>query len=325
MGESLALLAAFTFACANVMVKKGTTSKSVDNGVFLSIVITFLISGIIAVGRGLFQDGMTFTAKGIWWFVLAGLLTAFIGRTLLFTSIQHLGSVRASAIKRLNPFFTVLIGVLFLHESLNIVMIIGMVFIFGSFATLIYESFAAAGKAKKELAVTTETNRQTGRLIKKGIQKNAWIRWIQVFASLGYLFGLISALAYSIGYVVRKEGLAEIPDPYLGTMIGAFAGIIIFLTLSLFQERYRQSIRSAFSGFRPWLFGAGMATSLGQIFYFSALTHSGVSQVALIASMDVIFTLFLSSWVFKTNEGITKTVIFASIIAMMGAGLITIG
>lgn len=322
MGEILALLAAFSFACANVMVKKGATSpKSGDNGVFLSILITFFISGGITLIRGLFQGKTPYTAEGICWFLLAGLLTAFIGRTLLYASIEKLGSVRASAIKRSNPFFTVLIGVLFFQEPLRLAMFIGMMLIFGSFAILISESLAAARKAKKEPIVSSQFHGETAVL---GETAQPERRAIISLFNLGFLFGIVAALAYAIGYAVRKKGLMAIPDPYFGTMIGAFAGIAIFFILSLFHDHYRQSIRSTFSSFHPWQFGAGTATTLGQIFYFSALTYSGVSQVALIASMDVIFTLLLSAWIFKTREEITKTAVFASIIAMIGTGFIAV-
>ncbi|MBD8591029.1 DMT family transporter [Peribacillus simplex] len=313
MGESLAFLAAFSFGCANVMVKKGTKPNSIDNGTFLSILITFFLAGVIALGRGMVKVWVIFTAEGIGWFVIAGILTAFIGRILLFKSIQLLGSVRASAIKRLNPLFAVLIGIFFLHESLNTWSILGIIFIFGSSVVLMYESFIVAKKNNK--------NVHTSKLAKAG---DGWYIRLKTIASFSYVYGVISAFAYAIGYVVRKEGLDEMPDPYVGTMVGALVGILVFLILSLFQKRYRQSIQSTFSSFQPWLFGAGIATSLGQILYFIALSQSGVSQVAVIASTDVIFTLFLSSLVFKTHEGITKTVIYASITAMVGAGLIAL-
>jgi drug/metabolite transporter (DMT)-like permease len=314
MGELLALLAAFSFGCANVMVKKGTNQHSVNNGAFLSILITFFLAGCIVLGQGILDGWVIFTSKGVWWFVLAGILTAFIGRTLLFTSIQHLGSVRASAIKRLNPLFAVLIGIFFLQEAVNMWMIIGTICIFGSSALLMCESFINAKKKKANVLASVKNEKRDGRF-----------NMLKMLAGFGYAYGIISALAYAIGYVVRKEGLEEMPDPYMGTMIGAMVGILVFLVLSLFQERYRQSVKSTFSSFQPWLFGAGVATSAGQILYFAALLQSGVSQVAVIASTDVIFTLFLSSLVFKTHEGITKTVIFASITAMVGAGLIASG
>ncbi|OLN21538.1 hypothetical protein BTO30_14520 [Domibacillus antri] len=325
MGELFALLAAFSFACANVMVKKGTKEDAKDNGAFLSVLITLFLAGMIVVGRGIFQGWTPLNNEGIWWFVLAGILTAFIGRTLLFTSIQHLGSVRASAIKRLNPFFAVLLGLIFLQESLNLWITLGIVLIFGSSAVLMLESVLIAQKNKMFMRETNDKTSQMTDRDEKNSRHNTWLMKVKTFASFGYIYGIISALAYAVGYVVRKEGLEEIPDPYLGTTVGAIVGILVFLILSLFQKRYRQSIQATFSSFRPWLFGAGIATSFGQILYFAALTHSGVSRVAVIASTDVIFTLFLSSIVFKTQENITKTVIIASITAMVGAGLIALG
>jgi len=214
IGESLALVAAFSFGCANVMVKKGISPKSKNNGAFLSVLITFGLAGIITLAKGLFQDWPPYTAKGIGWFVLAGFLTAYIGRSLLFTSIQHLGSVRASTLKRLNSLFTVLIGVLFLHESMNLMVFIGMIMIFASSSFLMYETIISNRRLQKhETAVANETT-----VIKsekeKVSKRNSWIKRFKFITSLGYMYGVGSALAYSIGYVVRKEGLSEIPDPF---------------------------------------------------------------------------------------------------------------
>ena len=325
IGESLALVAAFSFGCANVMVKKGISPKSKNNGAFLSVLITFGLAGIITLAKGLFQDWPPYTAKGIGWFVLAGFLTAYIGRSLLFTSIQHLGSVRASTLKRLNSLFTVLIGVLFLHESMNLMVFIGMIMIFASSSFLMYETIISNRRLQKhETAVANETT-----VIKsekeKVSKRNSWIKRFKFITSLGYMYGVGSALAYSIGYVVRKEGLSEIPDPFFGTMIGALVGILIFLMISLLKKSFQQSIVSTFTHFQPWLFAAGIATSLGQILYFSALMFSDVSRVAIITSTDVIFTLILSAFIFKTHEGTTKTVYLAAIVAMFGAGFIVIG
>lgn len=318
VGEWFALLAALSFASSNVMVKKGTTPQSSENGAFLSILLTAVISGIFFLGAGLFNGFPDFTSEGMLWFALAGVLTSFIGRILLFNSIQHLGSVRASAIKRLNPFFTVMIGILFLHETLTSFIILGMVLIFGSTVVLVGESLANWRNAKKEIAAAIEPSSPPQRRL---VAKDLW----KLIASLGYVYGIVSALAYSVGYVVRKQGLTEIPDPFFGTLLGAIVGMLIFGLISLFKEANRRSIISTFTEFKPWLFGAGVATSLGQIFYFIALQYSGVSQVALIASTDVILTIFLSAWVFKTQEGITRTVSLASLVAMTGAGFIALG
>jgi drug/metabolite transporter (DMT)-like permease len=58
------------------------------------------------------------TARALLWFGAAGFFTMFIGRVFLYASIQRLGAMRGSALKRFNPFFAVLLGVLVLGEQL---------------------------------------------------------------------------------------------------------------------------------------------------------------------------------------------------------------
>ena len=65
------------------------------------------------------------------------MLTAFIGRVFLYASIQRLGAMRASTIKRLNPFFAVLLGVLVLGESVSGGMGWGALLILASSALLV--------------------------------------------------------------------------------------------------------------------------------------------------------------------------------------------
>jgi drug/metabolite transporter (DMT)-like permease len=315
MGEWFALLSAEAFASSNVMVKKGTTPSSKNNGAFISILFTAIISGMIVLTMGLFYGWPSLNAEGFIWFVLAGVLTSFLGRTFLYSSIQHLGSVRASAIKRLNPFFAVLIGVILLNERVTSTLIVGMILIFLGFVMLAVQSLYSDRQGKKE---------QKGQRNDLISVTSKSIHIIKSIANLGYIYGPISALAYAFGYAARKNGLTEIPDPFFGTMIGAFIGALIFVILALFQEHYRSIIRTTFTQFHLWLFLAGISISMGQILYFMALAYIAVSRVALITSIEVIFTLFLSAWVFKTQEGITKLVLFAAVISMLGAGIIAL-
>ncbi|GAX91354.1 DMT family transporter [Effusibacillus lacus] len=319
MGELVAVMAAASFAAANVMVKKGTTASSRDNGVFVSILLTAAISGLIVIAAGIINGFPTLTKEGVFWFVLAGVFTSFIGRIWLYSSIQHLGSVRASAVKRLNPFFTVLIGLFFLGDPLTIPLLIGMLMIFSGFIVMIIQSFRSS--AKGNAAATVEP----GRFVESHSMRSKIVLTLRSIANLGYMYGPISALAYAVGYALRKKGLLEIPDPFFGTMLGAGVGALIFAVMALFQDRYRASVKSAFFQFRPWLFFAGIATSTGQILYFMALNLITVSSVALIASTEVVFTFFLSAWVFHTQEEMTKTTIAAAFVSMTGAAVIALG
>jgi len=310
MGELFAILSASFFAAANVTVTRGTTSQSQDNGAFVSIVLTAAIAGMMYLANATTGEAPVITSTGMYWFAMAGLLTIFVGRVFLFASIQYLGAVRASAIKRLNPFFAVLISVLILGESLTAGLTIGMALIFLSFVFLIRHSFAVAHELAPDNADSPP---------------NRWGRARKAFAtagSLGYFYGPVSALSYAIGYVGRKKGLDEIPDPFLGTMVGGAVGVLAFLVAAIFQDSYRTALRAALTRFNGWLFAAGVFSSLGQICYFAALNHSTIARVALISAMEVFITMFFSVLVFGSRERLSAPVVGAASLGVLGTAFV---
>ena len=318
MGSLFALLAALGFSLSNVMIKRGTTKTSKNNGAFVSIILTFLISGTVFITIGLSRGWPILNATGLLWFVIAGVLTTFLGRTLLYNSVQYLGSVRATTLKRLNPFFAVILGITILKESFTLTLFVGMVLIFSSFALLIYDNYKANEKLKKnEVAAGT-----VGYVpIQPKKKKFNW----KEFISVAYLYGILSALCYSFGYVARKMGLAEIPDPFFGSMLGAGVGALLFVITALFRERYRSAVVATFTKLEWWLIFAGVFSSIGQIFYFMALARIELSRVALIASTEVLLTIFLSMIFLRKVESYSRLVLFAALIGMVGAMILAIG
>ena len=136
MGEFFALLSAACFATANVTINRGSVAGNADNGAFLSILLTAAVAVVAMLLSGSVHSPEKLSSAGLAWFALGGVLTAFVGRVFLFASVQSLGAMRASTVKRLNPFFAVILGALVLGESLGGWMIPGMALIFISFVFL---------------------------------------------------------------------------------------------------------------------------------------------------------------------------------------------
>ena len=296
MGEALAILSMTLFALTNIAILRGHDGKSRSSGAFLSIVITFLMSTLIwliMVFRNGWPDA---NATAVGWFALGGFLTIFVGRVLLYASIQHLGAIKASAVKRLNPFFSVLLGVLILGERISFPMMIGMLLIVVSFAVLV----------RQAVFIDDDSGARAG---------NAFDRLL----NLGYLFGPVSAFAYAAGYVARKQGMMILPDSALGTMIGALTGIIFFVITSLFNEVYRDDLRKTFTVFNKWFLMAGCLSTFGQISYFTALNFISISKIALITSVEVFMTMILSAVVFQNREKLTPDLIVAAGLGFLGS------
>lgn len=293
-GDALALASATCFAVSNVTIARGARPDAEDNGAFVSLLITTAISGAAWIAVGLAQGFEPVTPRALLWFAGAGVLTAFVGRVFFYASVQHLGAMRSSALKRLNPFFAVVLGIVVLGEQLSAGMTIGMLLLIASFAALV------AGGRRDAASVAGSTPARS------------------FVARFGYAYGIVSALGYSSGYLLRKMGLEEAHDALLGTMVGCLVGALLFVATAVFNRDYARAVRATFARPNPWLIGAGVMSSFGQILYFAALNESPMSRVALISSMEVFVTLFLGFVFLRKHERLTAPLILAAILGVAG-------
>ena len=297
LGDGFALASASCFAAANVLIARGARPGAGDNGAFVSLLLTAAISGAGWIAAGLIRGFEPVTLRALLWFAGAGVFTAYIGRVFFYASVQHLGALRSSTMKRLNPFFAVMLGVAVLGESLTGGMAIGLVLIFASFAVLV----AAAGRSRDA------TSREPlGRRL----------------LNAGYVYGPISALGYASGYLLRKMGLADAHDALLGAAVGTLVGAAIFVATAAFRPEYARAVRATFGRPNPWLIAAGVMSSFGQILYFAALNVSPMSRVALISSMEVFVTLFLGTLLLRRRESLTPSVALAAVLGVAGTAFI---
>ena len=293
IGDAFALASAAFFSVANITIVRGAAPGDDDNGAFVSLLLTTAIAGAGWIAWSAVHGTVPVTPQALGWFAGAGVLTAFIGRVFGYACVQQLGAMRASATKRLNPFFAVALGVGVLGERLTPGAIAGMLLIVSSFGLLV-----ARGSARKVAAGEPAASR------------------------VGYLYGVVSALGYATGYLGRKMGLAETPDPFLGTMVGTLVGALTFVAVGLFNPRYAAAVRATFSAPRPWLIAAGMMSSFGQVAYFFALREAPISRVALITSMEVFITIFLSVIFLRRFESLTPAVFLAALLGFCGTASI---
>jgi len=305
LGEALAASSAILFSLSNVTIALGTrkTQGKGANGALLSVFISAGLAACMWPFIGLPLDSFPdaperMSAMG--WFIVAGILATFLGRDLLYKSIQGLGVVQAAAVKRLNPFFSTLLALVVLGEVISPKAGGGIALIALSFGLIIRESLMRA-------------NRNTGPVDKDGPRL------------VDYLFGPGSALAYAFAYIARKFGLLHVADPVLGTLVGAVAGIACYYIAGIFSRRYRSSALGVFSTANRWQVMAGVFMSLGQMAQFGSLQFAEVSRVVMITSSEIFISIFLSVYVFRLEKTPSTTTFVAAIAAMFGVMLIAIG
>ena len=295
VGQLLAVLSGFAFALANNFISR-TARSGGDKGVMFSVLVTMGLSSLLWLG---IEAGKTMRveAHAFWsavtWFALAGICAMVLGRSLLYESVRRLGVARSTAVKRLNPFFSAVLAALLLAEPITLLDALGMAAIAAAFAILVRDSFQ-----RRRLAADQAAGPAT------------------------YLFGVFSALAYAIAYVMRKTGLSALPSPAFGTLVSAAAGFIFFAGLAAFSPRTRRNFSGIFAHLDRWIVGSAFLVSVGQILLFAALAYEDVSTVVMIASLEIFFSLLLSVLVFRNEPTPGAPVLGAAVLAAGGVILV---
>lgn len=300
MGEGLALLSATCFAFGNIAIVKGSFAAKGDRGATLSVVITVCVATFfwLVLERGAYGDPASPDwASGMVWFALAGVFAMALGRSFVFVSIRRLGATRAASVKRLNPFFSVILAVMFLGEPIGWADLAGMTLIASSFAMLLHVS-------------------RLDRVRNGGADSPA---------PIDYAWGVAAAISYAGAYIVRKFGLIDISLPAFGTMISAIAGLLAIMAMALFIGRYRDNLRNMIRDATGWVVVAGLLISFGQITMFAALFYEDIATVVMIAALEIFISNLLAVYVFGIERRADPSLIVAAILATIGATLVAGG
>jgi len=299
LGQLLAILSTFGFATGSVFVSKGASGKG-DRGVLFSVLVTMIFS--CSVWLLMEKEVLAINSGAVWWqgiawFVLAGLLAMVFGRTLVFASIRQLGVTRSSAVKRLNPFFSVLLAYIFLAEPVTAWDGVGMFAIAAAFGLLLSKSSVAGQIGLPDLKLTPAS----------------------------YISGVTAALAYAFANIARKQGLIDINAPAFGTMISAISGFVFFIIAAVFVKGHRDNLRNIFTNLNRWLFLAAIFVSVAQILLFAALYYEKVSTVVMINSLEIFLASFLSVVVFRTERRPDAGTYIAALLATGGVIAVAAG
>jgi len=300
IGPLFALCGALAFALANVAIAKGAHEGESNNGAFISILMTGCLSGSLwlLLGPPLPLLTSEFVA-GVGFFAVSGILATVIGRLTLFRSVILAGAINAGLFRRLIPIFATLFAFIVLGETIGWVAGAGMAIILASLMGVMSVRDDLRGRGEE----AEQRFRSLGR---------------------GRMFGALSAASYGASYSARKLGMSAIPDPMLGTLIGALTGIFWYAGGSLVSRNYRNVVAMSLKGMEKWQFVAALSMSFGQMAQFFALLHTDVAVVAIIGSLEVFLGIYLAAYVFRTEAPPERKIVVASFVATIGVVLVAL-
>lgn len=292
-GLILALFAAVSFAGGMVYVRKAASQTGES---FTGVAIT------VFVGVPFFAASVSFSGEWskLWslsWQVLillgvAGIIHFVAGRLLAYNAFRLIGANKSSVFLITNPFYAVILGVLFLNESLTTYLILGVLCIVAGAALVSIE--------------------------RKGVSDEKQRRFLGTEFK-GMLAALGGALCWGTSPVLIKPAIEEIGSPLVGAFISyVVASMVMACFLPRRQHREQLVQLRFFPTLTPLLIG-GIFVSIGQLLYYIALSYSPASMVSPLLGTNAFFVYLFSFFINRNIEVFTRKIILGMLVTAVGA------
>ena len=296
---AFSILAAFGFTSSAVLSRQGLQAVFPLPGVMVSLIFSFLFTGIMALLFA-FSDIGSIPQAALLWILGLGIVNYLGGRTQNFLSVNLIGASRASLFVASQAPFAALFAVAFTGESLHLLVGLGTVGVVGG---LIFAS---------------------GTSILEG-----W-RGDKIFV-LGYLMALGAGASYGATNVMAKQTLEVFDSPLVITMLSMLVGMLVLAPLVGASTAQSGVHREKGQGFSKnlwslrWVALAGIASGIAVISLYFAVQRADVVVISPIVSSSPLITLFLAHVFLTRLERVTKRLLFGALLTVGGVVLVVIG
>ena len=260
---AFALAASLLFALGSQFQNIGLERIEPRRGAEISIFATVVFYWLLAP---VMLEAAHWSQSAVWIFVVVGLFRPSVSANLAVAAIRYLGPTLSSSMASVSPLFAAAFGVFLLGEDLTWPTVLGTAGIIAAVVMM----------ARRDAKITM-----------------GWPLWA-LFLPIG------AALVRSIGHVLTKIGMADIPDPY-------FAGLVAFSVSSLVviaDRRLRPSARRVpWRGRAPyWFVAGGVLIGIAVLCLNTALLAAPLIAVVPIVAASPIFTMLLSVLIFRREK-----------------------
>jgi uncharacterized membrane protein len=137
-----------------------------------------------------------------------------------------------------------------------------------------------------------------------------------------FILPLLSATFYGASSPVRKIGLNILPEPILGSLVGAATTFAFFS--AYFATGHGRNMLKLRKDSIGYFVVAGVIVSIGWIAMFTAQMAGNVSVVSTLIGTNPLFSLLLSFILLRSSEEIHWKTVMGCIIIVVGASIITL-
>jgi drug/metabolite transporter (DMT)-like permease len=311
MGNVLALLSAFLFAVAAVLVRRGMQGSTAITATLVSILTNLVALWALAAASG----GLgLITLPAVATLIAAGLFAPALARFTYYEAMNLIGVVRASTISNTTPIFAAILAVPVLGESISwrlaagtLLVVVGLALTIrpdarpansqvvdtrsadpgtlgtGPAGTEVPEAGASATTA---VGISAWLMGASGRSRRRAVSGTSGDRpWA------GVLLALNTAVMASISFMLRKLGLRMLPDAAVASALTVTGSLLVLVPYAALRSK-AQPIRASRAALALLVISAVFSTG-GFLSYFYALSLSQVVRVTPLSNTTPLFALLL--------------------------------
>lgn len=226
-GIVLAVAALVMFSANILLIKQASLRVGLDLGFLLSVGVNLLFCSVLLAGQLLLSGtGIGWSWPAVLLFLLGGACSTYLGRWFFFEAVVRMGSAKASLFQVSSPGFAALIAWVALDETLS------------------PPRLGAIGFTILGLAVIGYVPGMFGRAERAG-PAPASQGWSSRLKGSTLMLGAGGSMAYAMGTVVRGAAIRDWNQPVAGALLGAVAGLLLYLVFNPAIRSVPASLRAA--------------------------------------------------------------------------------
>jgi drug/metabolite transporter (DMT)-like permease len=318
LGGFLALLAAATFALNNTSVRRGVLTGSVLQAMAITITIGVPISLAVGLASGALWTITDFSWKAVLIFGGTGMSHFVIGRYCNYRATKALGTNLVAPIQQLNLIISLVLAIWILGEELTPFRVLGIALvILGPAFTLERRKKDPDPQATEEVEQIEEEEVVAASAAKPPVFVPDYFE--------GYLYGLLSAVAYGLTPILIRLGLegkgiaASIAANFLAGI--SATGFLLLILLWPGNIRHIMAIKREPA---KWFAFSGILVCVSQLFMYMAMAIAPVTVVSPISRLSILFRLYFSRIINPEHEHFGGPVIVGTIVSLLGALILSV-
>lgn len=301
-GVSLALMSMMIYGACMVVVSAGVRGLGSGPGSMVAAAAGLPAGLVLALMQ--LAGGVTVQTPGAWAlcsFALAGICSTYLGRWLVFKSIELIGPSSAAGLQSTSPLFTAVFGWIFLGQLIAPLGFVGL-------------ALGIAGLAA--MSVGIGRTQQSATVSKVASQR------VLVYGSL--LVGIASSAAYSGSHVFRASAVLVWNEPLLGATIGTVAGLLALAAASRNKvSDYVRDIRANPAAARVYM-GVGVLQFIAQALVIASMRYIPAGVAALISMCTPLVVMPISYFALRKQENLTWATVFGICLTLGGIALVVL-